>query len=189
MAQMQLYVFTSPSGKQYLSVTKKSLSYRINEHSHANTAAGRAIRKYGNKIIAETLVIGEDEYIYALERRAIETLGTMAPKGYNLREGGEGGRHTENSRRKIGQANKGRVFSEEHRRRIGETSKGRTFSEATRHKMSKNRKGRLTGSDNPMWGIKGEAHHCWGKVATVESRRKMSEAQRKRLVERKAKGI
>jgi len=132
----QLYILTAPTGKQYIGVTKKPISYRVNEHSHAETAIGRAIRKYGSKIMIRILAAGEEEYIYDLEYAAIETFKTMAPCGYNLREGGFGGRHTEESKRKIAKANRGKIVSEQTRKRIGAASRGRIPSQETRKKLS-----------------------------------------------------
>lgn len=180
MVRTQLYMLTAPSGKRYIGVTKKPVSYRVNEHSHAKTVMGRAVRKYGTQIEAVVLAVGNEGYIYDLEHRAIEAFGTMAPHGYNLREGGQGGRHTEESKRKIGNAIRGKTRSPETRARIGAASKGRKFSKEVRQKMSQDRKGRLTGSKNPMWGVTGEAHPCWGKVPTTEARKNMSQGQNQR---------
>jgi hypothetical protein len=157
----------------------------VKEHYHWQTAIGKALRKYGNQIKGEVLAIGDEDYIYELERKAIEAFGTMAPEGYNLKEGGRGGRHTEESKRKISEANLGKYVSEETRKKIGAKSKGRVFSKATRQKMSNDRKGKLVGKKNPMFGITGLNHPCWGKKASEESRLKMSEAQKRRWAIRK----
>ena len=136
MTPTKLYVLTAPTGKRYIGVTKKPLKYRVREHYHFNTAIGRALRKYGDQVRAKVLAIGDEEYIYTLEHRAIEGFDTLAPNGYNLREGGQGGRHTEESKRKISVANRGKIVSEQTRKRIGAASLGRIPSQATRKKLS-----------------------------------------------------
>ena len=65
-------------------------------------------------------------------------------------------------KRRIGEATRGRVVSEETKRKIGEAQKGKIISEETRIKMSESHKG--------------ENHHFYGKTLSEEHRRKMSEA-------------
>jgi len=51
-----LYRLTAPSGKQYIGVTRQTLSKRIRDHSHCKTVIGNAMRKYGTGMKAEVLV-------------------------------------------------------------------------------------------------------------------------------------
>ena len=133
-----LYRLTSPSGKQYVGVTGYTVGKRLAEHPHFSTAVGRALNKYGKTAFyVEILAKGSEEYIYDLEKKAIGIFGTMAPLGYNLREGGAGGRHTADSRRKISVANKGKKVSEVSRKRIGAASRGRVHDAESRKKMSR----------------------------------------------------
>lgn len=169
----QLYMLTAPSGKRYIGVTKKPLSYRVNEHSHAKTVMGRAVRKYGGNIVARILAVGDEDYIYDLEHKAIEAFGTMAPHGYNLREGGQGGRHTEESKRKIGDANRGRTRSSETCARIGAASRGRVPSKEARAKMSAAQKRRHAEGRGFIPNTKGHS-------ASDKARRNMSQGQKRR---------
>lgn len=131
-----LYQLTAPSGKRYVGVTTKPLSYRVTQHYHFQTAIGRALRKYRDRIKTEVLAVGDEQYIYDLEKQAIELFGTMAPDGYNLREGGQFSRHTKASKRKIADAHRGKIVSEQTRKRIGAASRGRIPSQETRKKLS-----------------------------------------------------
>lgn len=108
--------------------------------------------------------------------------------GYNLTYGGDGfGVFTDEIRKKISEArkgkklseeskqkisealkgrpgiNNGKIFSEEHRRKISEAKKGRQLSEETRQKMSETRKGKK---------------HKKHKPFSEETKQRMSEAQR-----------
>lgn len=167
-----LYMLTAPSGKSYIGVTAKKLKYRIGEHVHAKTTIGRALRKYGDLVRSRVLAVGSEEYIYDLERKAISAFGTMGPAGYNCKEGGYGGRHTEESKRKISEGNRGKVVSAEGRRRIGAASIGRVHSTESRAKMSAAQKKRfaegrgfLPDNSGPM---------------SAEQKRKISEGQKRR---------
>ena len=68
----------------------------------------------------------------------------MARKGSKPWNKGKTGlpKHSEEHKRKIGEALKGRIHSEESKRKMSEAKKGRTFSEETRRKMSEAAKGR-----------------------------------------------
>ena len=71
---------------------------------------------------------------------------------------------SEEHRRKLSEAKKGKKFSEETRRKISEANKRRTLSEETRRKISES--------------MKGENHPFYGKQHTYETKKKMSEAHK-----------
>lgn len=90
-----LYQLTSPSGKSYIGVTSKTVEERwrthVNDAPHCDRAVHRAIRKYGaDTFEVRTLAEAEMGYLWDLEPKAIAALGTLAPNGYNMAEGGEG---------------------------------------------------------------------------------------------------
>ena len=94
---------------------------------------------------------------------------------------------SEETRRKISEANKGRTFTEEWRRKLSEAAKN--MSEEHRRKISESHKG----EKNPMHGKhhtdetrrkmcesqKGEKNPLFGKHLSEDTRRKMSEAQKR----------
>jgi hypothetical protein len=53
-----------------------------------------------------------------------------------LSEAHKGKTHSEESKRKMSEVNKGKTLSEEHKRKISEAKKGKTFSEESKRKMS-----------------------------------------------------
>lgn len=94
-----LYQLTSPSGKSYIGITRRTAALRFAEHIEgALTGEGRknhlacAIRKYGASCFKiETLVVANDwAYLNDLEKKAIIVFGTRNPHGYNMTDGGDG---------------------------------------------------------------------------------------------------
>jgi len=112
---------------------------------------------------------------------------------------GRFGPFSEESKRKMSEAAKGRIFSEEHKRKIGEKSKGRNtmkgiklseetkrkigekskgrkHSLETRKKLSEANKGRKFGPRSEEWKRKLSDANT-GKNRSEETKRKMSEAK------------
>jgi len=93
----------------------------------------QAIKKYGKENTLLT-IIGEFQdwdSLYIAEQLAIIKNKTKAPNGYNLTDGGKGCfglPASEDRKRKIGEANKGRKISEEHKKIISENNKNRDMS-------------------------------------------------------------
>jgi len=75
-------------------------------------ALGDAIRKYGvQQFTFEVLIICFDEDRFHYEREYIKKFNAVVPNGYNILEGGEGGgfkgkRHTEETKKLIGEKHK-----------------------------------------------------------------------------------
>jgi len=70
--------------------------------------------------------------------------------------------------------NRNRIFSEEHRRKLSEAHKGKHHSEESKKKLSEKRKG----ENNPMYGRSGELSPRFGIKHTEASKKKMSENQK-----------
>ena len=135
----------------------------------------RAWNKYGEGAFEfKPLLYCDKSNLLFYEQRAIDALNG---NGYNLNPtagSSLGMKHTEESRKKMSKANKGRFPSEETKRKLSRankgrlgTFKGRTHTEETKRKISEAAKGR----PNPF---KGRTH-------TKESRRKMSKAAKGRI--------
>ena len=83
----------------------------------------------------------------------------------NKTDGGEGTSgvvKSEETRKKISEAGRGRTHSEETRKKIGEAKKGKTASEETKIKMSE--------------ASSGKNHHMYGRTHSEETRKKISES-------------
>lgn len=128
-----LYKLTGPTGKSYIGITAGALAARWWKHKN-NAKHGRgsergnecpslynAMRKYGpDGFSALELACSESlEELKELERRAIIEHKTRSPFGYNVTSGGEGAlghTPTEETRRKMSDAQKNRRQDPEQRR-------------------------------------------------------------------------
>lgn len=197
--QHAVYQLSFPNGKKYIGVTN-NLRRRLYHHKNKkNTIVSNAIRKYGNPAVV-ILAICDLDYACFLEKRAIEVLDTMAPHGYNLKEGGfYGGRMSKEARKNMSRAHKGRDYnkqriqlrkaqknriygphSDETKAKISKSLRGRTPSVETRKKLSAARLGKKRAPFSAEWrenmakAKKGKP----GNPHTEESKRKIGEKNR-----------
>ena len=92
----KLYVHTSPSGRQYVGITRQEPAEKRWQHGAKNYANNvyfcRAILKYGWENFSHEVIcdgMSKEEAALA-ERMLISVLGTRAPYGYNETDGGFG---------------------------------------------------------------------------------------------------
>lgn len=169
-----VYKHTSPSGKVYIGITCQDLrkrwmsgnGYRHSPHFYA------AIKKYGWEAF-EHYILATDLSKDVAERLEIELIAqynSTDPRfGYNCDRGGSTGpKHTPETKQKIGEANRLRVWREESRQKLREY--------------------RLTHPTHPEVTAKiGEANR--GRKHHPESVEKIRAAQRKTPVRNLATGI
>ena len=148
-----VYIHIFPNGKQYVGITcqKATRRWRNGRGYYQNVRMTRAIQKYGweniqHIILYEGLTQEEAE---AIERSLISCLNlTDETKGYNYAEGGTHPRHSEKTRRKIGDKSKGRHHTDDFKRWISQRNSGagnymygKHHTEETKQKISSSRKG------------------------------------------------
>ena len=113
-----------------------------------------------------------------LEYKILESVDARKnPYYYNLHNGhGElyckG--HTEETRQKMSESGKRKIFTEDHRRKLSEALKGKTHTEETKQKISKLKKGK-THTEEAKRKIS-EAGK--GRIFSEETRQKISEANK-----------
>lgn len=175
-----VYKHTTPSGKVYIGITsqKPERRWRCGEGYKRNAYFYSAILKYGwDNITHEILFEGleHDEACRKEQALIAEYNSTDRANGYNQTFGGDcyqftdeikarlrenhshawqGRHHTEETKRKISESNKGRVVSDETKQKIKDshrhlkTFEGRKHTDESKQKISENHF-RYYGKDNP----------------------------------------
>lgn len=137
------------NSKKYVGQTRDLNSRRNNHFSklrtnkHPNKHLQSSWNKHGESAFIFKVLIDDlpEKYVDDMERGLIATLRTMIPKyGYNSESGGNANkRASDQTRKRIGDASRGRKASEETRQKM----RAKVVSEETRQKMSKAHKGRV----------------------------------------------
>ena len=183
------------SGMSYIGQTIH-LEARLNRHFNTNDECrylNNATNKYGIEAFDVDIICeAPNELLTALEICYIKVLNTLAPNGYNLTEGGEGGRHSaetckrrseslkgenhpmygkswsEEVRHRMSVAQSGKILSEQHRKAISEGLKGRILSEETRRKISEAHTGKRHSPEH----VENIASKLRGRVQSEEEKQK-----------------
>ena len=201
-----IYKWTNKlSGKSYIGQTidEKQRYYRhLTLGAKFGSLIDKVIEKEGKEnFVYEVLerITGEREEVIEklniLEKKYIEDFDTIVPNGYNLKTGGlQGSKYSEETRKKLiayqstrppiseetrrrmSETRKGRVYSEEWRRHISEGQKGKKLSEETRRRISEVQKGHK----QKLETIEKRRQSLIGKKHTDEAKRRMSESQKKK---------
>jgi predicted GIY-YIG superfamily endonuclease len=133
-----IYMYTSPSGKKYIGQTWNAKK-RHEEHmcANKNTAFHFAIKKYGKDAFVYEVLrngIATQDELNALERQEIAKHNTIAPNGYNLKPGGEGGKHHEITLKKL----QAIWLDKDKREQIVSSMKAAAAKPETRNRLLKN---------------------------------------------------
>lgn len=154
MAILVYKLTNAANGKAYIGITSRSLDMRWLEHCGRarqgvrNSRLAMAMRKYGEQSFTREILTTcetEDE-ARSLETHFILHFDTYAT-GYNANEGGHGALHfTAEQRRKIGDAQRGKVNSPEARAKMSAAKKTRPSP----HHLGKHL---LKGAANPRASI------------------------------------
>lgn len=182
----KVYVHIAPNGKRYYGITKRKVEVRWNNGKgySNNDHFYKAINKYGwdnfdHIVIARGLTEEEAKWLEIELIREFDT--TNRNKGYNITKGGEGTnglKHSEETRKKLSEINKGKPLSEEHRKNISKSLKGHEVSEETKQKMSETKKGRIFTEEHKQK----ISETMKGKTLSEETKQKMSEAKKGRTL-------
>ncbi len=154
------YIGQSINIEQRLNAHKSSLR----NGSHHSQHLQNAFNKYGEDVFKfDVLKVCDESELDDMEIHFISLYDASTPiMGYNSDYGGVNNHH----------------LSEETRKKIGDANRGRIPSEKTRKLWSEQR----TGKNNPMYGKKGENSPNWGKTFSEEHRRKISESNKSKTL-------
>ena len=186
MRKFWVYIHTCPNGKKYVGITtrikpeyrwgRNGKGYYQNEHFY------RAILKYGwDNITHEVFEVDSAEEMYRKEVELISFYHSNDPEyGYNNSVGGEHGslgcKYSEEIRKKLSEAHKGKSLGEEHRKHVVEATKKKWADPEYRKKMSEVAKEK---AKDPEYRKKlSEAHK--GKSLGEEHRKHVVEATKKK---------
>ncbi len=148
-----IYMATNiANGKSYIGQTIQSLRIRSNSHINESLRGvddiyfHKAIKKHGREdfkweIIAECISLEELNRTEVEMIKKYDTFGN----GYNLTEGGEGKvgcKYTDESKKKMSKANKGK----------NNPNYGKHHTKESKKKISKANRGRLVGKKHPLAG-------------------------------------
>jgi group I intron endonuclease len=167
------------NGKKYVGLTTTTLKHRMGQHlASSRTGVGlqyfhQAIRKYGESAFLWEVLIDTDSVadLRRHETRFIRDLNTFRPNGYNLTLGGEVSMMTEEIKKKIGDANRGRKPSEYCLQRGRETV--RFFSPERRLEISERMKARPKPDDEMRNRIRNK---LMGHKHSEETKRRIGQA-------------
>lgn len=131
------------NGKLYIGQTD-NIEERWKGHRKASSNCRylkHAFKKYGfENFEFKVLIICFDDDMNAYEVEYIHKCNTLVPNGYNLREGGNSGKHHEETKKKISATLKlrncskpqvGRPHTDESKKKISNALKGRPLNEKT----------------------------------------------------------
>jgi group I intron endonuclease len=123
-------------GKMYIGQTIKDLEERWRQHCNPKSNCRylkSAIKKYGvNSFEFKLICICFDNDLDNYECFYMNKYNTLVPNGYNLREGGNSGKHNEETKRKISETLKNRTDIIR-----GKSQLGKPHTEEIKNKISK----------------------------------------------------
>lgn len=140
------------NGKKYIGKRSCKCPIEDDKYMGSGIAITNAIKKYGKENFKKDVlkICSTEDEAYAYEDLYTLQVNAWDNKNYyNLKQGGRGGRTliSESTRMKLKKPK-----TEEHRRKIGEANKGKFVSESTRNKLSVIMKGKHKGENNPFYG-------------------------------------
>ena len=183
---MFVYLITNTvNGKRYVGQTTGTLAQRFWAHAHRNNCRYlyNAIQKHGkeNFSIEVLFDVPTKELANEFEIEYIDKYRTLFPNGYNISPGGdERPPMSEEDKQKLAERMRGNTYgkglspSEETKKKLSDANKGRPLSEEHKRKISEKLKGNNNGLNSSRnLGIK----------ASEETKAKMRFSQQKRRKE------
>ena len=197
-----IYAIISPSNRVYIGSAydlhkrKRRHFYELKRGTHSNPALKAAWAKYGDELRFTVIEYCEVDKLIEREQWRIDNHALFWGRMYNASSIAGRPEHTEEVRRKISEAHKGRKLTPEHIEKVRITSTGRLHTEETKRKISAssarpemvarlieiNKTRVKTPEEIERMRALGSSHK--GKRHTEQSRAIMRESQRKRYAEK-----
>lgn len=188
-----IYLLTHiETGRKYVGQSRR-IAHRWKQHERATAKnkIGAAIRAYGwASFSAEIIQLCEPHELNACEARWVLHYQCVAPLGFNLTTGGDHTAYSDETRKKIGDANRRRVVTEETRAKMSKAQSNRSATH--RENISKAKTGRPISQEHAAALRKAAKDHAAtniprlaeinrGSKRSDECRAKIAEANRKRV--------
>lgn len=176
-----IYKITSPSGRVYIgqswNIPKRFAKYK-GGHSHRQRKLHASLSKYGPSAhLFETVAIFRPDVTQSeLDHHEQFYMNLYRSQGcdlLNIKEAGSRGRMSEESKRLIGIAFKGRTVSDEARRKISLANKGRKRSDEVKRRIGDIQRGKKKGPHSPEQNER-QRQRMLGTHPSVETRKKQS---------------
>lgn len=160
---MKIYwIINKINGKKYIGQTIHSLEKRWQGHCWEcnkklhGMIISKAISKYGKDSFEIELLqeCSSMDELNKMEQKWIKKVRTLAPHGYNLKEGGENGRLSDETKMKISKSNTGRKASPETIKKLSLSHLGHKHTEETKKKLSNFFKGKPQNPEHVIKRIK-----------------------------------
>jgi group I intron endonuclease len=174
------------SGKAYIGQTIRPIEKRMLRHQQPSSKCKAflgAIQKHGWENFDVEWYEIPDEDLNFYEEMLVALLGTLAPGGYNLKEGGGArGKMSDVSKQKMREA-----WTIERKQKLSEANSGKTLAPETKQKLSEAQLG-----EKAFWygktrtpdtkqkiseALAGEKHPMYGKNHIHDTKQKMSDAK------------
>lgn len=168
--------FNQTNGKCYVGQTTQEPFVRFEQHRRRSSshcrALSNAIKFYGQSAFQFFIVCAalSRDALNEAEVAMIAAYDSAAPGGYNIKAGGAAGRHSAETRAKIGAAHKGRTKTLEQVEKYRLARLGKSPSRATRDKIAASLRGRPIAPDNLAKLIAANT----GRIPSQEAKLKMS---------------
>jgi group I intron endonuclease len=140
-----IYLLEFPNAKVYIGQTTQKLQKRLKSHcsrtSKHSSKIKQAIQKYKEFKVSALSSNLTSEQLNVYEVFFIKAYNSKGTDGYNLDSGGKNFIKSEESKKKMSEAQKGHKVSNETKKKISESHKGKIVSDKTKNRMSESRKG------------------------------------------------
>lgn len=199
---MDVYLITNKlNNKKYIGCTTKGYLQRFEAHLEKSRQKGKkeaihkAMAKYGTHNFEVSLIEScqTNEEMFALEKKWIEHYKSFGSEGYNLTVGGEGTMgHTmsQSQKNRLRSLRTGTKHTEESKRKMSLARRGKSFSDSHKKALSKAQ----LGSKNHRWGKvmsdeqkqklrednTGQRNRFYGRTHSEETKRLLSEKNKGR---------